>query len=68
MLVSGNSTPDKAKVGIDNHVKINNVELTKKCFVIRDVLGEDEHEDGNTTLGRGISVACRDTTVCEKVS
>ena len=68
MLVFGNSTPDKAKVGIDNHVKINNVEIIKNCFVIRDVLGEDKHEDGNTTLGRGISAACRDITICEKES
>ena len=60
MLVSRNPTLDKSKEGIDNYMKMDDVQTTKKLFgsiQIKDALGEDEHKDSNTTLGSWTNAA-----------
>ncbi len=67
MLLSRNPTPDKPKAGIDNYMKTDDVQTTKKLFCsiqIKDALGENEHKDSNTTLGSWTNAASGSMAFC----
>ena len=64
------STPDEPRAGIDNYMKVDGVQVTKKlrCSIhIEDAPSEDEHKDSNKTLGSGTKAASGSTAFGQKV-